>query len=467
MNQYRSFLLVIFLLVLIPLISFLAGETKNYLTKATPRKANIVIDAKKIIGPLPYNWKALAQGGEEQGVRMLKNVVSQILALYPRYIRIDHIYDFYNVVNRDNKGSLILNWSQLDETVCDIFHTGAKPFFSLGYMPPALSSDGSLISSPKDWQEWAFLVQKTIERYSGKSTRLCGQVTGQFFDEIYYEVWNEPDYETFGRWSIYGGKKDYRLLYFYSSIGASRSLNVYRFFLGGPATTAAYKNWFQNLLRFIKTNNLRIDFLSWHHYSKNPNDFYNDLVNINNWLSTEEFSQYRSLPKIISEWGYDSEPNPVAETDIGASHTIASIRDLIEQKLEMAFAFEIKDGLTPKWGILSYTGKKKPRYHALKLLNLLGRYQIEVKGEGTFVRAIATNWQNKIAVILVNYDKENKNTELVPLRLINLEPGQYTITALNLTGKISQNNVVINNQFQKKILMTPNSIFALVIEKEK
>lgn len=322
---------------------FFAKATLKFFSSAASIKANITIDAKKIIGPLPYNWKALAQGGEERGITMLENVILPLAALSPRYIRIDHIYDFYNVVSRDNNNQLIFNWQKLDQTVCDIYRSGAKPFFSLGYMPEALSDDGSLIGAPRNWDEWALLVQKTIERYSGKSTRLCGQVIGEFFKDIYYEVWNEPDHETFGKWSLYGGKKDYKLLYFYSSVGASRALNVYNFFLSGPATTAAYKNWFQNFLRFISDNNLKIDFLSWHHYSKNPVDFSDDLVNINNWLVDDQFERFRTLPKIISEWGYDSMPNPISDTNIGAAHTIVSIRNLIEQKLEMAFAFEIKD----------------------------------------------------------------------------------------------------------------------------
>ena len=80
---------------------------------------------------------------------MLANVIPQTAALYPRYIRLDHIYDYYDLVNRDNRGNLQLNWQKLDATVCDIFHTGAKPFFSLGYMPSVLSSEGSPVSKPK------------------------------------------------------------------------------------------------------------------------------------------------------------------------------------------------------------------------------------------------------------------------------------------------------------------------------
>jgi len=439
----------------------------RYFSKATPVKANIVIDTTKTLGPFPDRWKALAQGGEEKG-RMLGNVVSQIAGLYPRYIRLDHIYDYYDVISRNNKGSLVFNWNKLDETVCDIYHAGAKPFFSLGYMPPVISSDGSLISEPKDWNEWSTVVQKTIEHYSGKDNRLCGQITGFWKTDVYYEVWNEPDLETFGKWSLYGGSKDYKLLYSYSVLGAQNAKRVYPFKLGGPATTALYQNWIQVFLDYVNANNLRLDFLSWHHYSKKTDDYTDDMINLNSYLTPEKYRKYQRLPRIISEWGYDSEPNPIADTDIGAAYTIASIHNFIDYGFEMAFLFEIKDGPSPRWGILSYNGIEKPRYSSLKLLNLLEGKKLLVNGEGIYIDALASTSPEKTTVVLVNYDENNKNTELVPVTLTNLNPGKYTITMYYLGGNpISIPNIqVTNRKLRRDILMKPNTVIAFELTKE-
>lgn len=130
----------------------------QYQSRATPTKANISIDVSKTTATIPSRWLSLAQGGEEQGVRMLENVVSEVAALYPRYIRIDHIYDYYNVVKRTDQG-IIFNFNELDQTVCDIYHTGAQPFFVLGYMPESLSGDTTLVSAPKDCFVF-FLIDK-------------------------------------------------------------------------------------------------------------------------------------------------------------------------------------------------------------------------------------------------------------------------------------------------------------------
>ena len=463
--KQRVVLFVVILVLAIP--AFFLGI--QYLGKAAPTKANLVINTRRVASPLFFNWQAIAQGGEEQGVRMLGNVTAQLRELSPRYIRLDHIYDFYNVVSRDGSGRIIMNFTSLDQTVCDIYSTGAKPFFALGYMPPALSSDGTLVGTPTNWNEWSFVVQKTIEHYSGRNTILCGgAVRGDQLADIYYEVWNEPDLETFGKWNLYGGTKDYKTLYSYSAMGARNAQNVQLFSLGGPAPTAAYKNWFQVFLSWAGQNNVRVDFLSWHHYTKNPDDYINDVQNIDSWIPREVYGKFSALPKIITEWGYDSEPNAIADTNVGAAYTIASARNLIDQKLELAFSFEAKDGPTPRWGILSYSGQKKPRFEALKFMNLLQGYRLQIDGEGTYVRAIGSVSPQKTVVIVVNYDKDGKNTELVPLKFTNLTPGTYSMTTTYLGGLVSQNNNinVTGTSFSKNILLTANQVAAIELIKK-
>lgn len=416
------------LLLLLPLMVYVVQKEQTYTSRAIEEPANIVIDVKEITGPLPHTWQALAQGGEEQGVRMLENVVQPVSVLSPRYIRIDHIYDFYDVVFRDEHGLMRLTWNSLDATVCDILKTGATPFFSLGYTPVVLSSDGSIIGKPSQWSEWEVLVQKTIERYSSSESGLCGPEYDLQRDNIYYEVWNEPDHESFGKWNLYGGDKDYKTLYYYTDKGAKNAVSVRNFYLGGPATTKAYQNWMQRFIEYADAFDLRVDFLSWHHYSPDPEDFGKDVIDVRSWLAGSKYEAYRDVPFVISEWGYDSYPNELAHTDMAAAHAIVAIRNLISQKLELAFMFEIKDGTQPSWGILTHDGVAKPRYYALKLLNDLGTKRIAVNGEGTFVKAIASYESGSYKTMVVNYDPLNTHEETVPLTFKGLEPSKtYTV----------------------------------------
>ena len=187
---------------LVPMVLLLVGlgvslyalpEAVRMLSKASGEKAEIVVDLEAIIGPMPRPWRNLAQGGEEAG-NMLDNVVGETKALRPEYIRLDHIYDMYEVVSQDG-GGLRYDWSRLDETVRSILEAGAKPFLALSYMPPAISK-GDIIDQPRNWGDWEELVKATIEHYSGRG--------GLNIDGVYYEVWNEPD--LFGGWKVYGEK---------------------------------------------------------------------------------------------------------------------------------------------------------------------------------------------------------------------------------------------------------------------
>lgn len=466
MTNIKTKVLLYLVLTVLAIPVFLL--TFRYFSRASSIKANIVVDVANTSGPFPDRWKALAQGGEEIGVRMLQNVVPQVSELYPRFIRLDHIYDFYDVVTRDASGKLSFNFSKLDATVCDIYHTGAKPFFSLGYMPPTMSVDGSLVGKPKNWGEWSQLVQKTIEHYSGQSTILpCGNLAPVWKTDIYYEVWNEPDGFNFGAWK-YNGDKSYPDLYFYSVKGANAAANTYPFKIGGPVTTSLYKNWIQVFLNYVAANNLRIDFISWHHYSTRTNDFEQDVINLNNWLSeSPKYNPYENLPRVISEWGYDSEVNKIADTEVGAAHTLASIRNFITADIDAAFLFEIKDGKNPSWGILDHEGNKRPRWYALQMLNSLKGNQILVTGEGTFVTALASKEGDNIHLILTNYDQSGKNNEAVPVVFKNLPLAKYDITKHYINGqKDTSLNVwavggTIDLGQEKSIIMTPNQIVAI------
>lgn len=462
--KFKLFLYIVLTLLAFPFLFF----TFKYLPRAAAIKANIVVDVAKTSGPFPDRWKALAQGGEEAGVRMLENVIPQVSELYPSMIRIDHIYDFYDVVSRDPSGSLSFNFDKLDQTVCDIYHTGSKPFFSLGYMPPTMSDDGSLIGKPKNWNEWSLLVQKTVEHYSGKQTVLpCGEFYDYWKTDLHYEVWNEPDLESFGKWK-YLGDKSYSELYFYSAKGGEKAQDIFSYKMGGPVTTALYKNWIQKFLDYVAINNLKLDFISWHHYSKKTDDYTRDIINLNKWLAeSPRYDRFEKLPRIISEWGYDSEKNPIADTEVGAAHTLASIRNFINANLYSAFLFEIKDGPSLSWGILNHDGSKKPRWYALQMLNSLGGNQIIVDGEGTYVTGLSSKSDEKISLILTNYDERGSNTEAVPIVFKNLPQSNYSIVKTFLNGQKSTdlNIFPINGEISltgdKSIIMPPNSIISL------
>lgn len=456
----KQFILLIFLLVLLPILVLAAQVAVKFFGKATGVPANIVVDSSSDLGTISAFWQAFAQGGEEKG-RMLEPVVPEIKALSPKYIRLDHIYDLYHVVKPAAGGTVTYDWSALDNAVTDIIKTGARPFLSLSYMPTELAKN-DIVGPPADWGQWENLVKATIEHYSGKG---LGQ---KYLSDVYYEVWNEPD--LFGKWKTYG-ERNYLELYKYSIYGAQRAQNVWPFKIGGPATTGLYKDWIENFLQYIKANNLRLDFLSYHHYSKRPEEFNRDLTSLTSWLT--EFSDFKSVPIVISEWGSDPENSSWHDSLVDAVHFLASIRQMM-QKVALAFTFEIKDGpgkeeYWGRWGFLTHEkfGKhKKPKYYAVQFLNQLEGSRLEVSGEGSWVTGVATKKDKDYMLLLVNFDPGGSHTESVPISFINLPSGNYLLKTQWFLDKQQEENLqIITGKWERKIFMPVQSALLLTLTK--
>jgi len=418
---------LIFGLVVIILVVVAIPSALQYIGKASGTPANLVFNYEGILGKMPTPWRNLAQGGEESK-DMVGPVIAATKALKPEYIRIDHIYDAYRVVSLLN-GQLVYNWTGLDDAVESILATGAKPFLSLSYMPEVISR-GDIISPAKDWGDWGKVVAATIEHYSGRDQKNI--------DNVIYEVWNEPD--LFGGYKTYGDK-NYLEMYSASARAAARVRGTNLFEIGGPATTGLYQNWLQTLIKYVDANNLRMDFISWHRYAYDLEQFEKDAKQARTWA--ENIPALVNLKFYVTEWGHNSENDKGYDTKFGAIHTIAGARAMMGA-VDRAFVFEIKDGpgndkYWGRWGLLTNekfgAPEKKPRYFALQFLNDLGPFRMSVQGEGSWVKSIAsTDESGNLKILVVNYDSKGSHAEAVPMEFDNLPKENFRITRKDFMG---------------------------------
>ncbi len=444
---------ILAILLIIPLTLYAVFQNQDLRRAAFGKKADIKIDTSKPGRPISKNlWQNFAQGGEEPK-DMLAPAKNQIKNLNPQIIRIDHIFDYYVDVNGQT-----YDFSKLDKVVQTILDTGAKPMFSLSYMPPEMSIDGQKTSPPENWTQWSDLVQAAVSRYSGKNNFNL--------DNIYYEVWNEPD--LFGNWH-YGKQPNYLQLYNHTVKAAQEVPNVNNFKIGGPATTGFYPNWIRALFDYCYQNKLRIDFVSWHRYSKNLNNYLNDFEKLNQILT--DYGNYFSVERLITEFGPDSENSPWYDNHLSAIHSLAGITKLAD-KVHRIFTFELKDGPSPKgkkywgrWGLLTHENhglEIKPRYQAYQFLNQLEGNRLSLEGEGTWVSTLATKEENKIQVLVVNYDPQNNHYETPPITLENIEPGNYLFRQSRFQGKTTASREKIESiTLTKKLILPPNSAVLL------
>lgn len=449
--------LLSFLALLITIGGVMAGAwqikvVREFFGQASGNPANLIVNVTAILGPMPRPWRNLAQGGEDHSWR-IGNLTGQVAALKPEYIRLDHIYDFYEIV-QGGPGNVSFNWTKFDLILDDIVKTGAKPYISLSYMPPAISS-GDILAYPTNWADWQLVVQKTIEHVSGtKGIR-----------DVYYEVWNEPD--LFGSFKYYGDK-NYLTLYSYASAGAKNARGALPFKLGGPAITALYKNWFDSFAKACVDNKWRCDFFSWHRYSNDLEQYAIDMNSVREWI--QAYPQLEPTMEFqITEWGFDSNNNPGYDTQYGAAHAVAGAIAM-SNNVQRAFAFEIQDGKDPagknywgRWGLFTHNdfgANSKPRYRALKMLDSIADQRLQITGLGSWVKALAAkNDDGSTELIIANFDAKAKHSETVPITFINIEPGTYTLSKEFLGGtKQSQEIATTAAALQAEIFMPTNEV---------
>lgn len=446
------------LLVFLPLLLLGAFQTASIISRATGKPANIIVDARSVLSEKvdPSFMHAFAQGGEESG-NWLAPIQKEVTSLKPKWIRIDHIYDYYDIVKKEGE-TLSFDFSRLDAVIDTIRATGATPVISLSYMPPPIAQDGKVINLPKNWDDWALVVQRTIEHVSGPS--------GKNIPEVYYEVWNEPDHEQFGGWKL-NGEKNYVTLYQYAAKGANQAKQTQKFFLGGPATTGLYKNWIIALV----ASGARLDFLSWHSYLDDPKRFTQDQKNIASWLIS--YPEAILIPKLVTEFGFTGNKDSRYGTSFATAHTTAVFRELASGGPKGLFTFQLKDGPNQEkgdgWGLISHEhiGKAlKPRYYTFSFLDRMAGTRLPLNGEGTWVTGLATKQGSTIRVLLVNFDATGNHTETVPIRIANLPNGTYTYNQQYLQGTkpteaVSQQESVVDSVLTKHLFLPAQSVVLL------
>ncbi|HOY61110.1 MAG TPA: glycosyl hydrolase [Candidatus Woesebacteria bacterium] len=432
-----SFLFLPFLFIL---IYFLPKIYLDLRKSASGTLASIVIDTQNPGSNLsPALWQNLAQGGEEP-TDMIKPVISQLRLLRPQLIRVDHLFDYYQV----DKGNGQYDFSRLDEVVDSIVKTGARPLLSLSYTPDA--------KEPGDWNQWNSLVKATAHRYSIEKN-----ISG-----IYYEVWNEPD--LFGGWH-YAKSPNYPTLYINSARAVVDGAKGSIYKVGGPATTGYYPNWIKSLFATASKNKVPLDFISWHKYSKNISEYLKDFDDLNKILS--DYPQYFDIERLITEIGPSSEPDTWYDNQLSGIHLI-SLCTQLSGKIHRLFTFEAIDGTSSRsdkstgWGILTHQGKTKPRYHALLFLNQISGPRLPSIGDGSWVTSFSTKKASTIQTLVVNYDPDLKHYESTPITYQGLIPGQYQLKISPYQGQSRQKTVTItSSSYTENLYLEPNTAYLL------
>ncbi len=461
----KSLILVGTLIVLLPVTIPLAQKAWKYLTGASYQAANIVVDVSQTNGVVRRVWDGVAQGYEklpDQDFR-LNSVAPLVKNTGVKYVRIDHVFDGFDVISKDGEGRLNYNWTKLDNVVNDIRSMGATPYIALSYMPSVISKS-DILDFPNEWGEWGQVVSATVAHYSRD---YAGGLPN-----VIYEVWNEPD--LFGGWKM-GGSKNYVTLYTVAANAANNVKGAKAFKIGGPATTGFYPAWVNGFYSKLDET-VRIDFFSWHRYDTDVDKFVKDAQTAAEMMRTQI---NRTQDLYISEWGVDPERGSAYDNRWAAAHYLAVNRALVDTPVDLALAFEVMDGAPADkgqfhggWGMLTNPKygavAKKPRFKAWEMLSNMSGYRLALVGEGDYVKAFASiDGSEVVKVMIVNYDEKGAHDELFPFRMIGLGDGTYSVKEEYLSGRSLTSEVSVSaGTYSRDITLGSSDAVLLTLKKK-
>lgn len=395
--------LLVFAVFVVGCFGFAVFWRVTSLPPPLPEQAIIHIDTTQSLGELTPHHRGFSQGGEGQMMQVgyFEQAMSIMQDIQPRYIRIDHLYDYYNVLSFDASGEAVYDFSGLDRIVDAIIEAGAQPLMSLSYAPPAMNPD-TVYAPPNDLDVWGELIYETVRYYNVE----------RGLDIRYWELWNEPNLPGFWNGTI----QDYLDMYTVTARAVKRADESA--LVGGPAVFSAdyilpffyrftEENWVTGVINHTQNNNLPLDFISWHLYSTLPHAFTDNIAIHKSW-----FNGLNPKPELLlTEWNFTGGKSQAMDTGETTAYLAQTLALFYESDLTQVFYFEPIDGgedWIGRWGLLRADGTRKPSFYAYTLFDRLDGIQLLAESNHPDIGAIATQANNVVKVLVWNNTRSDE-----------------------------------------------------------
>jgi len=410
----------------------------------TDDPVRVEVDASHVLGALPRPWRMvgsehlsqLLYPKDDRGIDVGREFQDAFrLArreLGVTYVRAHAILHDELSVYRELDGQSAYDFSKIDAVYDALLGLGIRPVVELSFMPHDLARDPNqtvfhyqaIIAPPRDWERWRGLITAfaahLVDRYG--------------LDEVSswaFEVWNEANLGGF--WS--GSLSDYLRLYD-ETAAAVKSVSP-KLRVGGPSTASGA--WIGDLAAHAVKTGVPVDFLSTHIYGMLPVDV----------GATARDLGLRGVPVWWTEWRVNPRHfSAVNDAVFGAPFILHGMLSAMGRDQYLAY-WVLSDhfeelGPPPRlfhggFGLLTVGNLRKPRYWALRMLEMLGpeRLALELEGDGggSLLNALATRDGNGgLCVLVWNGTLDQSKVagdrlldRQVELRLRNLRTARYGV----------------------------------------
>jgi xylan 1,4-beta-xylosidase len=405
----------------------------------------LTVDAGSTIGETARPWRpiigsehlALLLRGEGPGGRNVGDELAEAFRIVraelgAQSVRAHAILHDSLGVYREVDGRPVYDFERVDAALDRLIGTGMTPVVELSFMPRDLASDPDatvfdyrgIISPPRDADRWSALVVALVEhlreRFGADEVRAWP-----------FEVWNEPNLKVF--WSA--DEAAYFDLYDRTA-RAVKSVDA-AIAVGGPATAAV--GWVDDLLAHAGETGVPVDFISTHTYGLSPLDL----------RPITARAGRPDLPLYWTEWGVSpTHGSPINDSVWGAPLVCRGMRSAAGRLDSLAYWVAsdhfVELGEPARlfhggFGLLTVGNLRKPRFWAIRVLELLGDRELAMTLAGDGAEGLVEAWatrddDGRIAIAAWNGTLDQAKADGDPLldRTVHLEigglsPGRWTL----------------------------------------
>ncbi len=365
-----------------------------------------------------------------------------------------------------------------DEYLSITLAAGTEPFFRLGSKIEHWSKKYNTIP-PKDFLKWAQICEHIIAHYTE------GWANGFRYKIDYWEIWNEadgrPDDAPANQKECWGGTKA-QFFDFYEIVAKRLKTRFPHLKIGGPACTQvdAWINgryvvmpWVDSFLRFLRDNQVPLDFFSWHGYTNRAENYVRSARITRKALDKYGFAHTES---ILNEWNYlDGWSNEDFNSSIqgiigirGAAFNAAVISSCQNAPVDMLMYYDAQPGIFN--GLFDYyTQKPLPAYYVFLAFDKLRKIGNQVKAVSydKEIYVLAAKNEEKKAFFIAYYpwkknffkQKPRKNKKIS----LFVDAGKCACYILDKKHNLCRTNDVVFQKNRAELELTPHSFYYMEV----
>lgn len=416
--------------------------------------------------PLPAR---VIEGAAKLKPRLIRTFIQQYFEIYPDHDQFD--------------------WTLLDPYMESLAATGGKVVAAITIKPQVLFPHINQYDvMPNNIEEWQKVVRELVKRYS---------VDKQIV--TYWEIGNEPDIGENGGCPYYfRTPEQYNEFYRFTTEAILSVCPQAK--VGGPVLANPNDAMMIELIKYCRTNDYRLDFVSWHFYNRDPQ---RHKSFVDKFKAMLEESGIQPLPEtLVTEWSTSFEPVSIEELAYAperAAMIAAGIMAMMEAGLDYSFYYHVWDQvnyidefdkffedtyiMTKHWneiphrfGLFGVDTEVRPQYFVYQMFSRLGEEKLSTKLEGDNILVHAAKKEGGVSVIVVNYEMDSTVDRVVNLQFENLTPGRKVLQVYRVDEKhnwsteemelipIERRETDTSSKFFSQIYSPANSVTMFALE---